>query len=376
MAILRFSSPFYFSPTREWNFVVGTETATRRVLVDRADGVRQTFVGSFTYDTDGEAAGVVRSLWYSVDGATVYTISGLRADAAVLQRFAETPGDTAATYAYLLAGHDSVFGTDASESLLGYAGNDTIVGGAGNDYVVGGAGNDRIDGGAGDDYMEGGAGNDIYVVGSVGDTVGETIYVNGGPSLDAGGVDTVLSGVGFVLTYHVEHLTLTGTASVNGVGNTLNNVIQGNSGANKLSGLSGTDRLFGGAGADTLVGGAWKDYLSGGWGRDVFDYNDIIDSIAWEGYADVIRDFQAGTPGAAIDRIDLSTIDAMASTRANEAFVFIGSADFSAPGQVRCEYDARTNATTVFADTDFDYLADLKIVLQGVSSLSAANFIL
>ena len=53
----------------------------------------------------------------------------------------------------------------------------------------------------------------------------------------------------------VDHLTLTGTNSINGTGNTLGNRIIGNSGNNVLNGSSGNDTLEGGAGNDVLKAG-------------------------------------------------------------------------------------------------------------------------
>src|SRR5581483_1841253 len=51
----------------------------------------------------------------------------------------------------------------------------------------------------------------------------------------------------------IENLTLTGTSSLNGTGNALNNVIFGNSGTNILAGLGGADYIDGGAGTDTVT---------------------------------------------------------------------------------------------------------------------------
>ena len=68
--------------------------------------------------------------------------------------------------------------------------------------------------------MAGGAGNDIYVVDNVADVVTEAA---------SAGTDRIDSSVTFTLGANVENLTLTGTAAINGTGNTLNNVLTGNS---------------------------------------------------------------------------------------------------------------------------------------------------
>ena len=122
-----------------------------------------------------------------------------------------------------------------------------------------------INGLGGADTMIGGTGNDTYVVDNAGDVVNET----GGT-----GIDIVQSSITFSLANTarvlgtVENLTLTGTAAINGTGNSLANVIIGNAAANELNGGAGNDTLYGGAGNDTLTGGAANDTLYGGLGND------------------------------------------------------------------------------------------------------------
>ncbi|MEI9904194.1 MAG: hypothetical protein WDN06_09550 [Asticcacaulis sp.] len=58
---------------------------------------------------------------------------------------------------------------------------------------------------------------------------------------------------------HVDILTLTGTGTIDGTGNGLDNTITGNSGANHLIGGDGADRLDGGSGNDILTGGNGAD---------------------------------------------------------------------------------------------------------------------
>jgi len=103
--------------------------------------------------------------------------------------------------------------------------------------------NNVLAGNSAANVLTGGAGNDTYVVGT-GDTVTE---------LSGQGTDTVLSAVTWTLGANLENLTLTGTAAINGTGNTQNNTLVGNSGANVLSGGTGTDAMSGGAGDDTYV---------------------------------------------------------------------------------------------------------------------------
>ena len=139
-----------------------------------------------------------------------------------------------------------------------------LEGGAGQDYLQGDAGVDRLDGGEKADTMVGGAGDDFYIVDDLGDQVIEGLN---------NGTDRVESSVSFTLGANVEHLTLTGTADLNGTGNELNNDLTGNAGINRLDGQGGTDRLIGGDKDDILIGGTGNDRLEGGAGFDTYIYN-------------------------------------------------------------------------------------------------------
>jgi Ca2+-binding RTX toxin-like protein len=102
-----------------------------------------------------------------------------------------------------------------------------------NNTLTGNAGNNILDGGAGSDAMSGGAGNDTYVVDAAGDRVTEA----------AGqGTDTVQSSISYALGSNVENLQLTGSASINATGNTLNNTLTGNAGNNVLNERRGRRR--------------------------------------------------------------------------------------------------------------------------------------
>jgi Ca2+-binding RTX toxin-like protein len=221
-----------------------------------------------------------------------------------------------------LAGNDVIDGGDGADTMIGGVGNDTYVvdnagdvvtevlnqgtdtikttlalltlgdhierleytgagdfAGTGNalaNLLKGSLGNDTLDGGAGVDRLEGGAGNDTYIVGA-GDVVFE------GTTISSGGTDTVMAAITYTLVAHVENLVLTGTANVNGTGNTLANVLTGNEGNNRLTASSGNDTLDGGAGNDVLDGGAGDDLLIASAGNDTFTGgagNDTLDLSA------------------------------------------------------------------------------------------------
>lgn len=107
--------------------------------------------------------------------------------------------------------------------------------------LTGNNGDNTLDGGAGADSMAGGGGNDVFLVDDIGDR-----------ATDTGGVDLVIAtDVGHTLGLGVDNLTLLGTASVNGFGNSLRNILTGNDGANTLDGGAGADTMSGGLGNDS-----------------------------------------------------------------------------------------------------------------------------
>ena len=144
--------------------------------------------------------------------------------------------------------------------------DNVLLGNSANNALTGGAGNDTLDGGTGNDTMIGGTGNDTYVVTAAGDVVTENANE---------GTDTVRSSRTYTLGANMEHLTLTGTAAINGTGNILDNQMIGNSVANQLSGANGNDTLRGGLGNDMVNGGAGNDtFLFGrGDGQDLVQDN-------------------------------------------------------------------------------------------------------
>jgi serralysin len=199
-------------------------------------------------------------------------------------------------------GADTVYGEAGADNLSGGADNDWLHGGRDNDFMDGGAGDDTLIGGVGIDTMQGNFGDDRYYVDDSGDIVTEF-------SADDG-FDWVFSSVSFKLSQFVEDLTLSGTANINGSGNSDANTLTGNAGNNGLTGGAGNDTLLGGGGADTLKGGAgsdslfggdgvdWlaggagKDILTGGLNSDRFIFNSSNEAAAALANADVITDWQ------------------------------------------------------------------------------------
>jgi Ca2+-binding RTX toxin-like protein len=241
------------------------------------------------------------------------------------------------------------------------------------DTFITGAGNDTLNGGAGNDILTGGIGNDTYIVDTSNDLITE---------LKSQGIDTVKTAISWTLGANLEKLTLTGTAAINGTGNTLNNTLTGNTKANILNGGGGADKLLGGAGNDTLNGGAGndvltggtgKDNLTGGLGADKFKFNTIAEIGITATTRDTITDFKH-TQG---DKIDLSAIDADTVMTGNNAFASLTvggafSGSFANPGEL---YFDKINHI-LCGNNDSDATADLSILLSGVTTLSTSDFIL
>ncbi|WP_159351486.1 Calx-beta domain-containing protein [Roseomonas harenae] len=260
-------------------------------------------------------------------------------------------------------GNDNLTGTEAADIIDALGGNDTVDGLGGNDTLIGGAGNDTLIALSGDDRLEGGLGDDSYYVDSTADIIVER---------SGEGIDTAyFSGAGkFTLKSNVDNLVLTGTTDSNGTGNSLSNTIIGNAGNNILSGGDGDDTIFGGSGDDLIEGGGGRDILSSGDGADRFIFRSAADVGGGKTGlpSDLITDWAPG------DKIDLSRLDAIASTSTNDAFAFIGSGAFTAAGQLH--YIQSGDQTFVEGDMNGDLIADFSLALSGLHTLTATDFVL
>ena len=317
---------------------------------------------------------------------------------------------------------DTLYDFGTNDLIAGTAGNDTINIHGGSDTVIGGAGNDLIFDNrgltgrpSGYDHVYGGFGDDIIVStldgGNEyhGDAGIDTLLVaaSNGASIDLAAhfardrsinvssyIDGFENATGSVLSDYLYGDALAnrlhgnnGDDLLNGrdgndallggngqdvlFGGNQNDTLNGNDGNDILYGEAGNDQLFGDAGNDILAGGLGRDYEVGGAGVDRFKFSALTDSGVTGATADMLADFVHLT-----DKIDVSDIDARATQSGNQAFTFIGSANFSAAGQIRYFFDAASQDTVVLFNTDNDSAAEMVIKIDPHVTLSAIDFVL
>ncbi|GCL41010.1 beta strand repeat-containing protein [Dolichospermum planctonicum] len=215
----------------------GTGNTVSNVLT--GNGANNTLTGGAGNDTlDGGAGndnliGGVGDDIYIVNSTTV-TITELTNGGTDTQSTSVT--STLATNVENL----TLIGTAAIDGT-GNAANNVLTGNGADNTLDGGAGNDTLNGGEGIDDLIGGLGDDIYFVDNSSDSITENA---------AAGTDTVNSTADYDLSENIENLILTGTAAINGTGNTANNTITGNAADNVLDGDAGIDTLIGRLGSD------------------------------------------------------------------------------------------------------------------------------
>jgi Ca2+-binding RTX toxin-like protein len=193
-----------------------------------------------------------------------------------------------------------------------------------NNLLTGNDGNNVLDGLTGKDTMVGGGGNDIYY------TNGLDLIVENPDH----GYDVVISSASHSLFENIEELRLTGTANLNGVGNSSGNRIVGNAGNNSLEGGFGNDTLDGGIGGDTLIGGE---------GADVFLFNSKIGGSN----IDRISDFDVSCDVILLNSTIFSGFDGGIITGDQLAFNNLGRA---VDGSDRIIYETDTGALLYDSD--------------------------
>lgn len=125
---------------------------------------------------------------------------------------------------------------------------------------------------------------------------------------------------------------------------------------------------MGGAGVDVLNGAEHRDVLDGGADttRDVFVFARATHSAVGD-LRDVIRHF---TPG--LDDLNVTLMDANSQSAGNQNFTFNGTAAKANA----VWYTAATGGIIVKGDVTGDRVADFEIKLEGITGISAGDFIL
>jgi len=319
-------------------------------------------------------------------------------------------------------GDDTLSGLEGDDYLDGKTGSDRLDGGAGNDTLVSGLGSDSMTGGDGadtfifnepdvfDDYSYMGMGGIQPFSSSISDfskddqividmpfsltfvdgtefsgAAGEYRFKDDGFSFDFDGDKSVDASIRLSKSISTPIILLKeisknhfafdksvqfGTSDNDTLtGTNADDKIFGNSGNDSLVGGAGNDSLSGDYGNDTLIGGLGKDTLTGGGDKDTFVFTAVEKNI------DTITDFQAsyygGSGYVSNDKIDLSAIDANSKNKGDQAFSFVGNANFT-----KLAGELHFVNGILEGDTNGDAKADFSIQLSGVSSLVIDDFIL
>ena len=261
---------------------------------------------------------------------------------------------TGSTHDDRLVGGDSddvLNGLDGADILKGGGGADKLFGGNGTDTLQGGAGRDTLDGGSGADTMSGGNDDDIYIVDNAGDVVIEGFH--------EGVSDHVRTSVTYTLTAGSEIEVLEtvdrfATTALDLVGNESANIIVGNDGNNVIVGGLGRDTLLGFGGADVFV---WTSIAETG-----VSGTEFVDVVGGD-FDPLVGDLLAFNP-----------IDADETVAGDQAFTFIGSGPFTAPGQISTVTDGID--TFILLNTDGDAVQEATIRVLGVHAVDATWFVL
>lgn len=217
---------------------------------------------------------------------------------------------------------------------------DHVNGGGGRDNIRTGGGNDVINGQFGADIMRGGTGNDVYYVENTGDRVIELV---------GQGSDLVKSSITYTLTANVENLKLAGSASINGTGNALGNIIIGNNAANIIDGGDGNDSMRGGGGDDIY-------YVNVSGDRVVEQYDngtdEVISTVTYALRANIENLTLAGT--AAINGSGNGLANVMAGNSADNVIDGGGGADTLNGGLGSDQLAGGQGNDAFLFDTDLD----------------------
>ena len=346
----------------------------------------------------------VNAIFLGLSGSATFVNTGL-VSGTVLQGLVQNYGANSTTFN---SGQLIAINGDAFRSTNGGIDTFTNTGSIRGDVRLG-AGADTFTnlGGTLDGTVFGGDGDDTFIV--------DDALISLVEATDEG-TDLVISSTDHTLGDNFENLTLAGPDNIDGIGNGKDNTIIGNASDNRLrgkdgvdhiSGKDGDDRLFGGKGDDTLSGGDGDDFLSGGRGNDTLNGGGDADRLRGGRHDDTLKggegndvligglgtdvltggngkddfvfnrkgDSLRGNPSDTItdfaigeDRIDLSGLQPDQK--------YIGSGGFSGTmGEVQVRTTGGVD-NIIKVDVDGDGAWDMKILVQGVTTLSEVDFIL
>ena len=214
--------------------------------------------------------------------------------------------------------------------------------------LVGNAGDNILDGKIGADRMDGMGGNDTYFVDNVGDVVIER-------NSSATEIDTVNASISYRLGANLENLNLIGTSGIVGVGNFLNNRIQGNSGANVLNGRFGADTMIGGDGNDIYVVDNAGDVVS-----------ELSNSLT---QIDTVASYISYTLGDNVENVRLlgtASINATGNTLANVLYANAGNNVLDGQGGSDTASYANFSLTTIAGASLTSTISTSSVAFAGV----------
>jgi trimeric autotransporter adhesin len=187
-------------------------------------------------------------------GATATLVGGSGNDTFVVNSATDVVKDTSTAATNTLTSTvNYTLPTDVSN--LVFSGTAALIGTAN-------AANDTLTSNAGADTLVGSTGNDTFVVTNAGVVVQDS---------SSTASNAVIASVSYTLPTNVNSLSLSGTAALQGTGNSGNDILTANTGADTLVAGSGSDTLIAGAGTavDSFVGGTGSDLFMVGHAGDV-----------------------------------------------------------------------------------------------------------
>jgi Ca2+-binding RTX toxin-like protein len=200
--------------------------------------------------------------------------------------------------------------------------------------------------------------------------------------------DTLVTNATTVLHILVENLTLTGTANLNGTGNSNGNVITGNSGNNSLTGGISRDTLNGGVGNDTLNGRDGNDtYVidadvdfgtdtigDGGYplgsDQDMLDFRTTTKAINVNLGTSVTQTVAAG-----VQLVRIGGIDGVYGGAGNDILTGVSSYSYLSGGAGNDTLNGVSNFDTYIIDADIDLGTDtINDVLPPLTAMNSLDF--